>query len=225
MAHPLDRPVWSALTGPQAHLAQGNARAWRIDPEIGLFAAAATPSDRESIAALLPDDAPLILFEDEPWSSFHADIVVAADPMVQMIAEAIDPPSTNASILPLDDDDAAEMLALATLTRPGPFLARTHHLGGFAGIREGGVLAAMAGTRLRMPGYVEISGVCTHPDYRAKGYGSQLIRAVAQSILTRGDRPCLHAFQTNVEAIALYQRLGFHIRRVLTVSFLTRTAA
>ena len=50
-------------------------------------------------------------------------------------------------IVTLEDADAPEMLALARLTEPGPFLARTHVLGTFRGIRVGGRLAAMAGER------------------------------------------------------------------------------
>ena len=222
MAHPLDRPIWSALTGPQAHLARGDTRAWRIDPAIGLFAAAAasSPPDTAAIAALVTHEAPLVLFEDEPWPA-DAAIAVTADTMVQVVADTVDPLAHDAAIQPLGDADVAEMLALTALTRPGPFLARTHQLGGFVGIREGGVLAAMAGTRLRVPGHVEVSGVCTHPDHRGRGHGAQLMIAVATAILGDGDRPFLHAFASNVQAITLYERLGFRIRRRLTASFLS----
>jgi hypothetical protein len=40
-AHPLDAPVWQALTTRQATLARGDEKARRIDPDHGLFAAVA----------------------------------------------------------------------------------------------------------------------------------------------------------------------------------------
>ena len=50
-AHPLDRPVWNMLTGRQAHIAEGDARAVRIDRGYGPFGAAADQS-AEAQAAL-----------------------------------------------------------------------------------------------------------------------------------------------------------------------------
>jgi predicted GNAT family acetyltransferase len=104
------------------------------------------------------------------------------------------------------------MLALATLTRPGPFRARTHTLGRFIGIRDSGRLIAMAGERLKLDGFVEISAVCTHPDYRGRGYGGALMKMVGKRILSEGDTPFLHTYADNTVAIALYRRLGFEVR-------------
>ncbi|HEU0045047.1 GNAT family N-acetyltransferase [Sphingomonas sp.] len=222
MAHPLDRPIWSALTGPQAQLARGDARAWRIEPSVGHFAAAASPSsaDLDALHGLVTPGAPLILFEDAAAQPTPG-LTVASDTMVQMVAEGLAPPAPGAPMQPLGDDDAAEMLALATLTRPGPFLTNTHSLGGFVGIREGYRLVAMAGTRLRVPNHVEISAVCTHPDHRGRGHAARLMQAVSQVIIAGGDRPFLHSYASNTAAIAMYERLGFRLRRELTVSFLT----
>ena len=216
--HPLDRPIWSALTGPQASLARGSQAACRLDPAMGWFAAAARPEDSSAIVALATAETPLVLFEDAPFPADQG-FTVRADEMVQMVADRLDPPDPGPAVVPLGDADAPEMLALATLTRPGPFLAGTHRFGGFVGIREGDTLVAMAGTRLRMPGFVEVSGVCTHPDHRGQGHGARLIRAVAGAIVAGGDRPCLHSYARNTAAIGLYERLGFRERRRLTVSF------
>lgn len=218
MSHPLDRPIWSALTGRQAQLARGGEAAWRLDPAMGWFAAAARPEDSSAIAALAEEATPLILFEDAPYPADQG-FTVQADEMVQMIADRLDSPGPGPAIVTLGDDDAPAMLALATLTRPGPFLAGTHRFGGFVGIRDGDALVAMAGTRLRVPGFVEVSGVCTHPDHRGQGHGARLIRAVAGAIVAGGDQPCLHSYARNTGANALYERLGFRERRRLTVSF------
>ncbi len=125
------------------------------------------------------------------------------------------PIAQDAFLLKLGDADAAEMLALATLTSPGPFLARTHTMGRFQGIREGGRLAAMAGERLHCQGFTEISGVCTHPDFRGRGYAAKLMRAVGAGIAARGETPFLHVYPDNHTAIKMYEGLGFRPRREL----------
>jgi predicted GNAT family acetyltransferase len=114
------------------------------------------------------------------------------------------------------------MLALATLTEPGPFFARTHQLGDFVGVRDGGRLMAMAGERMKPTGFTEVSGVCTHPDGRGRGYAGALTRAVVAKILARGEQPFLHVYAHNTGAIALYEALGFSLRRKMSMTVLTR---
>ena len=70
----------------------------------------------------------------------------------------------------------------------------------------------MAGERMKPEGFTEVSGVCTHPDHRKRGYAAGLMREVARHILKLGETPFLHAFEDNVSAIALYEKLGFVIR-------------
>jgi hypothetical protein len=54
-SHPLDNPVWNALTGPQASLAIVHARFRRYQEEIGLFAAVEdTSAGIEGVAAAIP---------------------------------------------------------------------------------------------------------------------------------------------------------------------------
>jgi predicted GNAT family acetyltransferase len=127
-------------------------------------------------------------------------------------------------IITLGDADAPEMLALARLTEPGPFLERTHVMGQFRGIRIDGRLAAMAGERMRFPGYTEVSGVCTHPDFRGRGLARRLSAAVMAGIAARGDGTFLHAWKANRTAIALYEGLGFELRAQVNVAQLQRSA-
>ncbi|MGH7048946.1 MAG: GNAT family N-acetyltransferase [Stellaceae bacterium] len=142
---------------------------------------------------------------------------------VQMIAmRSIRAAGSDDDMVELTDADAPEMLALATLTEPGPFLARTHTMGAFRGIRIGGRLAAMAGERFRFPGYTEVSGVCTHPDFRGRGLARRLSAAVAARIEARGERPFLHAWKANRPAISLYESLGFEIRAEVDIRVLER---
>jgi predicted GNAT family acetyltransferase len=81
----------------------------------------------------------------------------------------------------------------------------------------------MAGERMRMPGFTEVSGVCTHPDHRGRGYAGALLRRVAQRILDRGETPFLHSYADNAGAIALYESLGFRQRRQVWCHLLSRT--
>ncbi len=215
LAHPLDRPVWSALTGErQAHLALGDpARALRIAPEYGLFAVAAddSPDSLAALAALNTTPAGLGLVEtrDVPLPPGTAAKQSAC---VQMTAAALTAGGPDLAFEPLVEADAPEMLALATLTEPGPFFARTHRLGDFIGVKRDGRLVAMAGERMKPDGFTEVSGVCTHPDWRGRGYASGLMRVVAARILARGETPYLHAYAANTGAIALYESLGFSVR-------------
>ena len=119
-----------------------------------------------------------------------------------------------------DDADAAEMLALATLTKPGPFFSRTHQLGAFIGVRREGELIAMAGQRMRPDGYTEASGVCVHPDHRGHGYAARLLREVTARILARGEKAFLHSYADNATAIGLYESLGYRGRAEVVFTIL-----
>jgi predicted GNAT family acetyltransferase len=116
-----------------------------------------------------------------------------------------------------------EMLALAALTEPGPFRQRTIRFGGYVGIRDGGRLVAMAGRRIAVPGYREVSAVCTHPSYRGRGYAAALVCAVSEGITKLGEIPYLHVRQDNLNAIRLYRGLGYDIIRSLHCAVVTHT--
>ena len=136
----------------------------------------------------------------------------------------IAPRAGYCAVVELGDTDAVEMLALAQLTEPGPFLARTHTMGRFIGARIGGRLAAMAGERMRFPGFTEVSGVCTHPDFRGQGLARRLSSVIASTIQQRGEQPFLHAWTSNRAAITLYESLGFEVRTAVQVAVLNRPA-
>ena len=116
--------------------------------------------------------------------------------------------------LRFDSADVPEMVALATLTKPGPFVQCTRELGTYLGIRHDGQLIAMAGERMKVPGYTEVSAVCTHPDHIGKGYARALMTEIMRRIRERGEVPFLHVRQDNVRAIELYKKLGFRQRVV-----------
>jgi len=222
--HPLDRPVWGALTTLQAHLSLGDATARRFGPEYGLFAATAdfSPGSLAALARLCGPGERLVLFEIDRRSAPPGLAVIDRGVCWQMVAETLAAGGSDAAITPLTEEDAPEMLALATLTNPGPFLARTHQLGGFVGVRREGALVAMAGERMKLPGFTEVSAVCTHPDHRGRGLAAALARAVATRVSARGETPFLHVLDHNAPAVALYRSLGFSLRRRMALTVLAQ---
>lgn len=224
MTHPLDRAIWTALNTRRAGFAIGTGRTRRIDPAIGLFVAAADHTDASlaDVAALLSPGEMVGMIETAAWPLPSSLRATGRHALLQMTATAIVPGPTRTDIVPLSNYDAADMLALATLTRPGPFFAATHRLGGYVGVRREGVLIAMAGTRLALPGYTEVSAICTHPDHRGGGIAAALTRHVATGILAAGDIPFLTSYADNAGAIAVYTRLGFRARRELIFTTIER---
>jgi predicted GNAT family acetyltransferase len=223
--NPLDKPAWSSLTSAHRDLGEGGALARRYAPDVNLFA-----STGEDTPEALSDLADLLAAGDQVFILQVPEIIVPSRLAVlkeatgvQMVFEDADLSVHGAEeIVALDETDAAEMLALATLTEPGPFLPRTHLMGQFWGVHIDGRLAAMAGERMRFPGFTEVSGVCTHPDFRGRGLARRLSAHVARQMIARGDRPFLHAWKSNAAAIGLYESLGFKARAEVNVVVLTR---
>jgi GNAT superfamily N-acetyltransferase len=215
MTDPLHRPIWHALAGRQAQFAIGSGAALRFHPDVSPFIACAADSSEALCAAaalLEPGDAVLFL-QRGPIPLPPGTRRVEGGQGVQMVASDFAASEPPPGIVALGEEDAGDMLALATLTRPGPFRARTHELSQFWGVKDlDGRLLAMAGERLKLPGMSEVSGVCTHPEARGRGLAALLSRHVASEIVRRGEVPFLHAYASNAGAIALYRKLGFERR-------------
>lgn len=224
MRHPLDRPVWSSLTSRQADLALGDARtALRFDPAYALFVAAADASAESlrAMAALNVSPHGMGTVEAGPAPLPPGVRVRSTSEIMQMTASALTAGGgPDIAFEPLGEADAVDMLALATLTVPGPFFEKTHRLGDFIGVKQDGRLIAMAGERMRPSGFTEVSGVCTHPDHRGRGHAKALMRVVTQRILERGEQAFLHVYAAHTATIALYETLGFSIRSPLTYTVL-----
>jgi predicted GNAT family acetyltransferase len=229
MSHPLDRAVWNALNTRLSSFAtaDSDALAVRIDPEIGVFLAAAdaSPESRTRLTELARrhPGAGLVERADGPMSDVLPE-GIAVDRrigLVQMTSTALSAARASDPVFEtLTEADAPAMLALATLTKPGPFRSRTRELGPFIGIKQDGELVAMAGRRLRVDGFTELSGVCTHPDYRGRGYAASLSRVVVSEIHAAGEAAFLHAFADHDATIAFYRALGFEICTPMTYTIL-----
>jgi ribosomal protein S18 acetylase RimI-like enzyme len=219
MSEPLDNPVWHALTGPHAGFAFGRGAARHYPRDVAPFSAIAEPtaSAYGDLAADLPPGFEARLFRPTDEATPPGWETISARPIVQMVEDGAMPePAATDSIVPLGEADAEEMLALGEAARPGPFGRRTVLLGGDVGVRRNGRLVAMAGERFRLPGHVELSAICVHPDCRGMGFGSALTRHLAHRARAHGEIPFLHVFPENA-AMIVYARLGFRERARLWV--------
>ena len=230
--------VWAALRGPHRALAQTGpgltgpeVLAARYPQDITPFAAL---SDTDSAAAwdqltflVKPGDHAALIGENLRPPGGWA--VTREFRVAQFIGPEIVPVPDDQLARPGDDlteltqDDVPDMLELVKLTQPGPFAARTIELGGYAGIRRAGQLVAMAGRRLQVPGWTEVSAVCTHPDHRGRGLSRRLMNAVIGGIRDDGQLPFLHVIPAN-PALSLYERLGFSHHLEATVYVLGQQA-
>jgi ribosomal protein S18 acetylase RimI-like enzyme len=222
MPNPLDRPIWSALTTRQRSISLGGDRARRFPAEVAPFADVRDAADMAELAALVPAGDFVVLFTGEPVAPPPGLAIVDTSSGDQMVLETLRAPQGDFDIAPLAAADVAAMQELVRLTNPGPFGPRTIELGRFVGIRRDGRLVAMAGERLKPEGHTEITGVCTHPDHRGRGYSQALVADVARHIIGCGDTPFLHVYSTNRGAITLYEKLVFRLRRTLRVTVLSR---
>ena len=224
--HPLDNVIWHALTTRQAQFAEGSAQARRFAPEVSPLSGFEEPSDANyaALAALVGDDASTAVFLDQPFTKRPGWEFIVGAPLLQMMCDkpALFAASNGHAIHELGSSESPEMLELTALTKPGPFGTRTHELGAYIGIRAGGRLVAMAGERLKVPGFTEISAVCTHPEHTGKSYARLLMSEIVNRIRARGETPFLHVRQDNARAIAVYELLGFQARKLLHFAVLRR---
>lgn len=214
VAHVLDNPALASLTGPHAHFAERRGRVLRYPLDVSPWLAMPDVPDADDWADLAALAGP---GTEVPLSGYAGEVpdgweVTFRSEGVQLVDDGV-AAAPDPEAVPLGPRDVPEMLDLVRRTRPGPFLARTVELGTYLGIRREGVLVAMAGERLRPPGWTEISAVCTDPGHRGEGLAARLIRAVAHGVRERGETPFLHASARNTNALRLYESLGFRQRR------------
>ncbi|HXE32144.1 MAG TPA: GNAT family N-acetyltransferase [Terriglobales bacterium] len=222
--HVLDQPIWNALQTRQARWAEGGALARRFPPAMTTLGALREPSIEafDALAALQqPGEATALLFPEAVgpppgWEVIRSFLL----PQFIHVGDVPAPPKIEPEAL--GDSDSPAMYELARLTKPGPFGLRTYQLGGYYGVYRAGRLAAMAGERLQLPGYTEVSAVCTHPDFAGQGLAAGLVATVAGRIRARGETPFLHVVAENTRAIALYERLGFRRRREIPMLVVRR---
>jgi ribosomal protein S18 acetylase RimI-like enzyme len=218
----LNNPIWVALTTRHAGVARSTGVARRytslVSPLAGLREP--TPAAFSDLARLVALDEHLGLFTAEPLQVPGDWLTIRTRPIEQMICTKLTRGSPS-PLLELGRDDIPEMLALTAATEPGPFLPETIQMGRYFGIRSNdGRLIAMAGERLKLNGFTEISGVCTIPEFRGHGHAGALVAFLVAQTLEEGRVPFLHVKAEN-GAKSLYEKLGFRVRRAIQLTVIS----
>jgi len=221
--HLLDNVFWHALTREQAHLSAGNECARRyakgFSPLLGF------PDAKEpDFAAIAPFCDAGERFYIAQWTGPVPDgwRIDAEAVMCQMVWDAPPPQDSPGQARLLGPAERDAMHELAVLTNPGPFGPRTPELGEYWGVFDGKRLAAMAGERSHAGEFREVSGVCTHPDYRGRGWARELVAIVVRKQLARGQVPFLHVMKANEGARGLYRKMGFAERAEMAVRVVSK---
>jgi GNAT superfamily N-acetyltransferase len=217
----LDNPFWSSLCTRHRHLALGTGYAKRYPPEFAPFlGVAAAGADVEAeLGSLVAPDETVLLLGVAPKLSPAWRLEALGDLAQMVCAEPIEM-AEGPDIVPLGEAQRADVLALTALVYPHYFRPRTMELGRYFGMYlhdgSGDVrLAAMIGERLGTDTHVEMSAICTHPDFAGRGHASRLIAFLTNDTLGRGHTPFLHVSFENPRAKVLYERLGYRLRRTI----------
>jgi ribosomal protein S18 acetylase RimI-like enzyme len=218
----LDNPIWFALTTEHRSLACSHGFARRYPPDVSPLAAVLHPTEDAfaDLQRLVNPGEHVAFFTASPFDVPGGWQVDRSRWIDQMICEAsLDPPSV--APLPLGTTDIPEMLELTAATEPGPFLPQTIQMGSYFGIRASdGRLVAMAGERLQSTAFSEISAVCTHPEFRGRGYARALVTFLTAQILAAGKTPFLHVKSEN-GAKVVYQKIGFRLRAAMYLTVIS----
>jgi ribosomal protein S18 acetylase RimI-like enzyme len=221
----LNNPVFYALSGRDKHLGTGTDHVKYFDEEVSPFASFKEDYENgfDDLYDLLPPKRG-ILYANPKRIEIPLNWKVLMDIRgIQMIHNRRIPANLpDVNIVPLTNEHIDEMVALATLTKPGPFASRTIEFGYYHGIFENGKLAAMTGQRMHVDQYNEISAVCTHPDHLGKSYATALTQHQVNLIYDQGYTPFLHVREDNTRAIKVYERLGFTVSRPMNFYFLRK---
>jgi ribosomal protein S18 acetylase RimI-like enzyme len=223
---PFPNPFWQALITEQSTVATGSPIARRYPADIIPFAGLREPTQTAMTALrdlLAPDESIYITGDQLPEAPGLK--LLGKLPGWQMHFTEPTPPIAieTPSITLLSAEDSPAMVALTDAAFPGFFRNRTYTLGHYFGIHVDGTLVAMAGERLALPGYREISAVCTLPGHTGRGYAAHLLRHILQFHVTAGLRSFLHVAGANQRAIELYERLGFEKSQRITFNRIRRT--
>jgi ribosomal protein S18 acetylase RimI-like enzyme len=221
----LYNPVYNALLSGDAHLGAGTEKVKYFHEEVSPFAGfhANYENGFEELHKVLPAGRKILyatpeqLKEPAGWK-----IIVGIEGLQFVFDESSNPGSYSIEPVPLDTSHVEEMIQLANLTKPGPFAKRTIEFGHYHGIFQNNRLAAMTGQRLHVGNFTEVSAVCTHPDHTGKGFAAALMIHQLNFIRSQGQSPFLHVRADNARAIALYERLGFKVRRRMNFYFMKR---
>ncbi len=212
---PPDNPVWQALSSHQSHFNMGHHSLKFFPANVSPFVGMEhwNEADLNMLTENLPANRTFSVMIAQKVTIPEDFEIIFSCPLYQMCCFQLNPslnPAVN--IIKLGYEHVAQMLELTNKTKPGPFLEKTIDMGNYYGIFENGMLISLAGERLRLDGFTEVSAICTDPDHLGKGLASILTSHAAQNIFASGNIPFLHVKTDNLRAIQVYKRAGFEIR-------------
>jgi len=210
----LDNPFWSALDSIHRDIAQraGDVARYPADHAPFLGVASADTPLHSAVDALVDRGESVYLLGIAPTPPTGWQLQ-AFRPLAQMVCDAPLSMAAGPDIVPLGEPQRDDVLALTALVYPHYFRERTMDLGRYFGIYEDGRLAAMIGERLGSAGTREMSAICTHPDFTGRGHARRLTTRLTNETLAGGVQPFLHVSHENPRAMALYERMGYRVRR------------
>jgi len=221
--HKLDNPVWFALQEKHSAFATGNELIKRYLPSIAPFLdfSPLHPDALKQLASCIEPAASFFMFREKAGLPDGFKIVNSLT-CVQLVTANPVAVSFENHIEPLGEANTSEMFELVSLVQPGYYELNTRLMGNYAGIRINGQLVALAGERMRMDNFTEISAVVTHPHFTGRRYAQQLIAYITNQNIAAGNTVFLHASATNKRAVGIYEHLGFSLRRLINLHKIQR---
>ena len=220
----LDNPFWASLRSRHRDIALRAGDAARYPAAFAPFlgVADADVDAADAFDTLVAPGQSVYLLGVVPASVPRGWRLQASDPLLQMVRDTPLPVIDGPEVVALSGAHRADVLALTELVYPHYFRERTMELGRYFGIYRDGRLAAMIGERLGTDAAVEMSAICTHPDFTGRGHAQRLTALLTNDTLDRGRLPFLHVSRNNVRAVRLYEGLGYRRRRDIAFWSLSR---
>ena len=212
----LDNPAWHSLNEIHRSFAIGNDEIKFYTPEICPFGG--INSKQANLIAFVKENKQLnsfFIIGGKPQTS--SNLVIEKELVcLQMICSVPIQIEYTENFIKLIKEYKKQLTDLVNLVQPGYFKEGTSQMGDYYGIFKNNKLVAVAGERMKMFDFTEISAVVTHPGFTGKGYAKQLVAYTANKIFDQNIIPYLHVAESNTPAINLYEKLGFTPRRKIS---------
>jgi ribosomal protein S18 acetylase RimI-like enzyme len=210
----LDNPFWSSLQTRHRAIARQLGEVARYPAEYAPFlgVAHAGADVRDAVEVLVAPGESVYLLGIAPHLVPDGWRLETFPELAQMVCTTPLQEVAGPDIVALDARHRDDVLALTALVYPHYFRERTMELGRYFGIYEDDRLAAMIGERLGTSEFVEMSAICTHPDYTGRGYARRLTAWLTNDTLAQGRTPFLHVSHANTRAKTLYESMGYRLR-------------